>query len=46
VGFNGYPHGDYTSTEFLYPTVQSSSLGLVLDTQLDVQTPTILRGVE
>jgi hypothetical protein len=36
VGFNGYPHG----------SDQSSSLGLILDPQLDVQSPLLLRGIE
>jgi hypothetical protein len=46
VGFNGYPHGTIQYTDFLNSGVQSGSLGLILDTQLDVQNPSLLNGIE
>jgi hypothetical protein len=46
VGFNGYPHGVSNSTDLLNNDFHSSSLGLILDAQLDVQSPLLLRGVE
>jgi len=46
VGFNGYPHSTYQYTNYLTNDYQSSSLGLILDVQFDVQTPPLLSGVE
>lgn len=46
MGFNGYPHSTYQYTNYLTNDYQSSSLGLILDVQFDVQTPPLLSGVE
>jgi hypothetical protein len=46
VGFKGYPHDYIHSSSFSQNETQSSSLGLILDTQLDVQAPTLLRGID
>jgi hypothetical protein len=46
VGFNGYPHDYVNHSNFIENNTQSNSLGLILDTQLDVQGPMLLRGIE
>jgi hypothetical protein len=46
VGFKGYPHNTSQHTEFLINDSYQTHLGLILDTQLDVQAPLLLRGVE
>jgi hypothetical protein len=49
VGFNGYPHNiNHYNENINFVSVESypSSFGLILDTQLDVQTPMLLQGVE
>jgi hypothetical protein len=46
VGFDGYPHDTFKHVDFLNNDIHSGSLGLILDTQLDVQSPLLLRGVE
>jgi hypothetical protein len=46
VGFNGYPHSIVQSTELVKYEQHENSLGLILNTQLDVQGPILLRGVE
>lgn len=48
MGFNGYPHGSLQTVEYLTNDYKSSSIGLVLldNNQLEVQSPLLLRGVE
>jgi len=46
VGFNGYPHIIYTPIDFLDADYRSSTIGLILDTNLDVQSPLLLSGIE
>jgi hypothetical protein len=46
VGFNGYPHGSSNFIEVLHTGNEPNTLGLILDTQLEAQSPLLLRGVE
>jgi hypothetical protein len=46
MGSYGYPHRTYKYTDYLINEYRSPHLGLILDTQFDVQTPLLLSGVE